>query len=68
MAQRRIMKVEPVQKKWLSMREAMAYLGCSERSLRELKNNAEVKFAKRGRMIWYELQSLDRFFERNRVI
>lgn len=66
MAQRRIMKVEPVQKKWLSMREAMAYLGCSERFLRELKNNAEVKFAKRGRMI--ELQSLDRFFERNRVI
>lgn len=46
MAQRRIMKVEPVQKKWLSMREAMAYLGCSERFLRELKNNAEVKFAK----------------------
>lgn len=68
MAQRRIMKVEPVQKKWLSMREAMAYLGCSERFLRELKNNAEVKFTKRGRMIWYELQSLDRFFERNRVI
>ena len=68
MAQRRIMKVEPVQKKWLSMQEAMAYLGCSERVLRELKNNAEVKFAKRGRMIWYELQSLDRFFERNRII
>ena len=35
MAQRRIMKVEPVQKKWLSMQEAMAYLGCSERFLRE---------------------------------
>lgn len=62
-------KIEPVPKKWLSMKEAMAYLGCSEDFLRSLKDKAEIRFAQYGsKMIWYELQSIERFLERNRVI
>lgn len=39
-------KVEPVQKTWLSTKEAMAYLGCSMDLLEKLRNNAEISFSK----------------------
>lgn len=62
-------KVEPVQKTWLSAKEAMAYLGCSEKLLEKLRNNAEISFSQYNkRVIWYELRSLERFIERNRVV
>lgn len=62
-------KVEPVKKIWLSAKEAMAYLGCSEKLLEKLRNNAEISFSQYNkRVIWYELRSLERFIERNRVV
>lgn len=62
-------KVEPVNKIWLSAKEAMAYLGCSEKLLEKLRNNAEISFSQYNkRVIWYELRSLERFIERNRVV
>ena len=45
-------KVESVQKLWLNKDEAMAYLGCSVDYLDKLRNNAQVSFAKDGKMIW----------------
>lgn len=60
-------KVEPVQKRVLSKAEAMAYLGVSEDYLEKLRYEAEVKFAQRGRMIWYFKDSLDRFIDRNTI-
>lgn len=39
-------KVEPVNKLWLSAKEAMAYLGCSDKLLEKLRNNAEISFSK----------------------
>ena len=51
-------KVEPAPKRWLNKQEAMAYL----------RNEAKVSFSQEGRMIWYELASLDRFVLRNKVI
>lgn len=39
-------KVEPVNKLWLSTKEAMAYLGCSDKLLKKLRNNAEISFSK----------------------
>lgn len=66
---RSVGKVEPVAKLWLSAKEAMAYLGCSDKLLEKLRNNAEISFSQYNkRTIWYELRSLDRFIERNRVV
>lgn len=61
-------RVEPVQKRWLNKQEAMAYLGVGEDYLQKLREAAEVSFAQSGRMIWYDLLSLDRFILRNKVI
>lgn len=61
-------KIQPVQKVWLSTQEAAAYLGCSLDLLETLRNKAEVSFAKYGRTIWYDLTSINRFMNRNKVI
>ncbi|MBQ7822998.1 MAG: helix-turn-helix domain-containing protein [Bacteroidaceae bacterium] len=67
--QRRTGKLEPVQKKWLSANEAMAYLGCSRNLLLKLRNEGEVSFSVYGgKTIWYELNSIEKFLERNKVI
>ena len=67
--QKKIGKVEPVQKIWLSAKEAMAYLGCSVGLESKLRNNAEISFSKyNNRTIWYDLKSIERFIERNRVV
>ncbi len=61
-------KIESVMKLWLSRDEAMAYLGCSADYLDKLRNNAQVSFAKDGKMIWYNLESINRFLNRMKVI
>lgn len=61
-------KVESVQKLWLNKDEAMAYLECSVDYLDKLRNNAQVSFAKDGKMIWYNLESINRFLNRMKVI
>lgn len=62
-------KVKLVQKTWLSAKEAMAYLGCSMDLLEKLRDNAEISFSKyNNRTIWYDLKSIERFIERNRVV
>lgn len=62
-------KVEPIPKRWLSKVEAMAYLGCSEDFLTKLRNEALVSFSQFGsKMIWYDLQSLERFILKYKVI
>ena len=61
-------KGESVQKLWLNKDEAMAYLGCSVDYLDKLRNNAQVSFAKDGKMIWYNLESINRFLNRMKVI
>ena len=61
-------KVESVQKLWLNKDEALAYLGRSVAYLDKLRNNAQVSFAKDGKMIWYNLESINRFLNRMKVI
>lgn len=68
MATRIVGKIEPVKKTWLSKEEAMNFLGCDEKVLDRLRNNAEFTFARRKSMIWYELGSIERFLKRNTVI
>lgn len=61
-------KVEAVTKRWLSKNEAKSYLGCSDDFLRTLRDNALVSFSQFGKMIWYELSSIDRFIQNNKVV
>lgn len=68
MATRKIGKVQEVQKIWLSKDEAKAYLGCSDDFLARLRNEALVSFSQFGKMIWYDINSINRFLARNKVI
>lgn len=68
MATRIVGKIEPVKKTWLSPEEAMNFLGCDEKELNKLRNNAEFTFARRKSMIWYELGSIERFLKRHIVV
>ena len=52
-------KVEPIVKKWLSKDEAKSYIGCSDDFLRTLREKALVSFSQFGKMIWYDLSSID---------
>lgn len=65
---RSIGKVQEVRKVWLSKDEAKAYLGCSDDFLERLRNEAQVSFSRFGKMIWYDINSIDRFLNRNKVV
>ena len=56
-------KVEPIVKKWLSKDE-----GCSDDFLRTLREKALISFSQFGKMIWYDLSSIDRFIQSNKVV
>lgn len=61
-------KIQQVEKIWLNRDEAMAYLGCSDDFLARLRNEAQVSFSQFGKMIWYDINSINRFLARNKVI
>lgn len=65
--ERKTGKVEPIRKTWLSKAEAMAYLGCSDDFLLNLRNQAEIIFSRWNNTIWYDLNSIERFLNRNKV-
>ena len=64
---RTTVKIESAPKRWLNKQEAMAYLGVGEDYLSKLRNNADISFSQDGRMIWYDIASLDRFILKNKV-
>ncbi len=67
--QRTLGKVMPIEKKWLTPEEAKKYLGCKDDFLRNLREKSLISFSRFGRnMFWYELRSLERFLERNKVV
>lgn len=67
--QKIIGKIEPVQKKWLSASEAKSYLDCSDNFLQKLRDNALISFSRFGRnMFWYELASIEKFLQKNKVV
>ena len=61
-------RIRYVEKRWLSKDEAKSYLGCSDDFLARLRNEALVSFSQFGKMIWYDLKSIDRFLDANKVI
>lgn len=53
--------VQTVQKRWLTTREAMTYLGCSDDFLQSLTKKKQLPCrVYKGKMKWYELADLDR--------
>lgn len=65
---KQIGKVVPVQKVWLSSREARAYLDCSDDFLQKLRDEALISFSRIGNKFLYNLQSIDRLIIKNKVI
>lgn len=65
---RTVGKIININKTWLTKKETMTYLGCSEDYLQKLRDNAEVSFSRDGKMIWYDLESIDRFLRRKKVV
>ena len=61
-------KVQPVNKIWLSREEAMRFLGCADDYLRKVRESGQVSFCRDGRMIWYNVNSLQRYIENHKVI
>lgn len=60
-------KVEPVVKKWLSTAEAQAYLDCSSNWLQKLRDEDLIRFSTISGKFFYELASIDRLLEYNKV-
>lgn len=61
-------KVEALTKRWLSTEEAQAYLGCSDKFLKTLRDEGKIAFSRYRNFIIYDVISLDRFVKRNTVI
>lgn len=67
--QRTIGKVEPIQKVWLSKKEAAAYIGVSERYMDEnINQRPDVELYRlSGRCTLYRRENLDRIVTKCRI-
>ena len=61
-------KIIELQKVWLSPTEAKSYLGCNDRYLRRLREEAMVSYSKVNRMIFYNLDSINKLILKHKVI
>ncbi len=64
---RKALPIRELEKVWLSNNEACALLDCSRDFLEELRDNAEVAWAKIAGKCYYDYASIMRMFERHRV-
>ncbi len=67
MSRKVVGKVTAVEKKWLSTAEVQAYLDCSSNWLQKLRDEDLIKFSIVGNKFFYDLSSIDRLLEMNRV-
>lgn len=61
-------KVQPVNKIWPSREEGMAFLGCADDCLRKVRESGQVSFCRDGRMVWHNVNSLQRYIGKHKVI
>lgn len=59
---------EALEKKWVSTKELMAYLGVSEDYIKDLRDNAVIPFYKLRRKVFYKISEIDRLLEKGRVV
>lgn len=61
-------KIVPVAKAWLSKAEACAYLDCEERFIAALRDENRITFSKIGAKYYYELASIERLLDANKIV
>lgn len=61
-------KVVPVEKRYLPARGAKSYLECSDEYLKKLRDTAKVTFHRDGKMIRYDMRSIDLFISQHPVV
>lgn len=61
--------VETLQKRWLTTKEAMVYLGVSEDFMRRMREEDKVPYYKplNSKLCWYAVEDLDNFILKNRA-
>lgn len=64
---RKVLPIKELEKVWIDTVEACELLNCKRDFVDALRENAEVKFAKVGGKVYYELASIYRMFERHSV-
>lgn len=64
---RKTMPIREIEKLWLTTDEACTLLNCTRNFLEDLRDEAEVAWAKIGGRCYYEYASIIRMFERKRV-
>lgn len=62
------MIVRPVEKVWLSNKEAQRYLGVGIDFFKRLRSSGQLPFSKVGSTVFYRKTDIDRLLERSRVI
>lgn len=60
-------KTEPVEKIWLSSKEAQAYLGMSADFLKDLRQDGFLNYYKIRNAVFYRKEDIDRLVENGRV-
>lgn len=61
--------VAQVEKRWLSTKDACAYLGISRDTLRDLRDSGQLTFSRVGqKLTWYSLESIDRMLNKGIVL
>lgn len=64
---RKALPITELEKVWITTAEACAWLSCTRNMLDDLRENAEVAYAKIGGKVYYEVASIHRMFQRHRV-
>lgn len=67
-AVKKVGKVQPVEKMWLSNAEAQAYLGMGAKFLKDLRQQAKIPFYKIAHSVFYKKSDIDRLITKGRVI
>lgn len=65
---RKVVDVIRIEKKWLSSSEAKTYLDCSDNFLQKLREEAQISFSRFGGKFWYELNSIEKFIQKHKVV
>ena len=64
---RKTLPIRELEKVWITSEEACELMNCSRGFLEDLRDNAEVAWAKIAGKCYYEYASIIRMFERHKV-
>ena len=64
---RKTLPIRELEKVWITTEEACDLMNCSRGFLEDLRDDAEVAWARVAGKVYYEVASIHRMFERHRV-